>query len=389
MKVHSQLRISIRRSFATCALLAAASCAFPAPNASASTEVSRLTKAINDTDLQARQQLAKARVGGVTVGIVAAGKLVWTRSYGMANVEKRIASKRDTVYRIGSITKQFVALMLLQLVETNRLRLSDPAEMYLPEIKGLADRVPNSPPITVVQLATHTAGLDREPDSDDFSTGAFSDWESKTLDAIPHTHFIRSPGSEFLYSNIGYAILGVTLSRAAQETFPEYVSKHILGPLGMRDTFFEVNSANRSRLAIGYEVNGSEIDASESQHQWDGRGYKVPPGGLFSTVDDLARFVSFEMADGPAGVLTNKSLEENLHRLLLLNDIDSAQGLGFEWRNFGTTIAMGHTGSVDGYQAAAFYSNKLRRGVIVLVNSRDRNFNINAILRAAFVSPPR
>jgi len=110
-------------------------------------------------------ELAKHPVGSVTAGVVAGKQLIWSKSYGDADIEKKIPADADTVYRIGSITKMFTALMLEQLVDAGKVHLSDPVEKYFPEIKMVQGRFPDAPPITLVQLATHTSGLGREPDN--------------------------------------------------------------------------------------------------------------------------------------------------------------------------------------------------------------------------------
>jgi len=122
----------------------------------------------------------------------------------------------DTIYRIGSITKQFTAVMLLQSVAQGKVHLSDPVEKFYPEVKEVAGKYTAAPPITLIQLATHHAGLSEEPDEDGrFTTGPVSQWEQTLITALPKLKYEQEPGTRFIYSNIGYAILGAALSRAA------------------------------------------------------------------------------------------------------------------------------------------------------------------------------
>ncbi|MBM3791833.1 MAG: beta-lactamase family protein, partial [Acidobacteria bacterium] len=108
-------------------------------------------------------ELAKENVGSLTLGIISGKDLVWTRSFGYADMEQKVMAGRSSVYRIGSISKQFTGLMLLQLVEEGKVHLSDPVEKYLPELSRVGERRPWAPPITLIQLATMTSGMDREP----------------------------------------------------------------------------------------------------------------------------------------------------------------------------------------------------------------------------------
>src|SRR5215813_11600740 len=113
-----------------------------------------LASAISRIDSMSAAELAKDNVGSVTVGVVSGAKLVWSKSYGHADMEKKIPADQDTIYRIGSITKQFTGVMLLQLVEQGKVKLSDPVEKYFPEINKVQGRVPGAPAITLVGLAT-------------------------------------------------------------------------------------------------------------------------------------------------------------------------------------------------------------------------------------------
>jgi CubicO group peptidase (beta-lactamase class C family) len=112
------------------------------------------------------------------------------KSYGYADVEKKIPATKDLVFPIASITKQFTGLMLEQLVEQGKVRLSDPVEKYLPEVKKLHNPLSTSP-ITLIQLATHTSGLDREPDDEQmlYIKGSVCEWENKLIATIPLTRF--------------------------------------------------------------------------------------------------------------------------------------------------------------------------------------------------------
>jgi CubicO group peptidase (beta-lactamase class C family) len=155
-------------------------------------------------------------VGSVTAGVIVGKQLIWSKSYGDADMGKKIPADIDTVYRIGSITKMFTALMLEQLVDAGKVHLSDPVEKSFPEIKTVQGRFPEAPPITLIQLATHTLGLGREPDNaQTYVTGAVADWEKTLIAALPHVHYQFEPGTRFFYSNVGFAILGTALSRCS------------------------------------------------------------------------------------------------------------------------------------------------------------------------------
>jgi hypothetical protein len=154
-------------------------------------------------DTMMAAEFAKHPSASVTVGVVAGKDLIWTKSYGNADMENKIPADKDTIYRIGSITKMFTALMLEQLVDAGKVHLSDPVEKYFPEIKLVQVRFPDAPPITLVQLAKHTSGMDREPaDMEKYVQGPVSEWEKTLIAALPHTGYEVEPGTRFSYSNI-------------------------------------------------------------------------------------------------------------------------------------------------------------------------------------------
>ena len=324
-------------------------------------------------DAMAAAAFAKKPYGGVTIGVVKGEDLVWTKSYGLADMEKKLPADKDTVYRIGSITKMFTALMLEQLADNGKVRLSDPAEKYFPEVKLVPGATPDAPPITLIQLATHTSGLGREPDhTGTYVQGPVSGWEKTLVAALPETHYVADPGTWFSYSNIGYAVLGAALSHAAGEPYTDYVPKHIFAPLGMTHTALDRNDAMLPHLSVGYDVTGTKADSTQSQRELKtGRGYKVPNGAIFTTVGDLAHFASFLMGDGPdQGVLPRTTLRRYQHDVVPANvGLTSGYGIGFTVERRDNYVAFGHDGAVSGYQAALELNLDRELGVIVLANS--------------------
>lgn len=320
-------------------------------------------------------EFAKDSVGSLTVGVIAGSQLVWTRSVGFADMKARRLANRNTVYRIGSITKPFTAVMLMQLVAAGRVQLSDPVERYLPEVRQIASKPQGAAPFTFLQLATMTAGLVREPDdAGPFWTGPVSAWEKTLLAALPHTRYTSVPGTEYSYSNIGYAILGAALARVAGQPYTEWERLRVFRPLGMERTRFEIDSTISSDLAVGYQVksDGTLDDQTAAQEARDGRGYKVPNGAIFTTVDDLARFVVFELGRGPDSVLARSMLDDAFGGIVSTDaDLQRGYGLGFmamRRDDYPFPSFLGHSGSVAGYRAAMYYDRGMKLGVVVFRN---------------------
>ena len=347
---------------------------------------SALAPAIERIDEMTAAELARDGVGGVTIGVVSGPDLIWTKSYGYSDMEEKELASRDTIYRVGSITKQFTALMLLQLAESGVVRLSDPVEKYLPEINRVGGRFPDAPPITLVQLATMTSGLAREPANlPTFLKGSVSEWEQVLIDALAETEYAYEPDTGYLYSNIGYGTLGATLGRAAGRGFVDYVRDSILDPLGMSSSGFEPNDVIRTHLSKGYAVRrDGEVDSETPAREHAGRGYKVPNGALYTDVEDLARFVSFLLGEGPERVLSGERLEDNFNRVNSSNgSLDAGYGIGFQLRRLGELVVYGHGGSVAGYQAGAYFDRQSKTGVIVLRNVGGGRFRVGDLAMRA------
>ena len=186
--MHTTRRVSIELVCFVALLVGAADAPAQVPG--------RLAGAIEKIDALAAAEYAKDKVGSLTVGVVADGKLVWTKSYGWADQERKSAASKDTVYRIASITKWLTGLMFLQLLQDGKIKLSDPVEKYLPAINNVQGRPAKSAPITLEQLATMRSGLDREPANvKTFNKGPVAEWEKVLAAALPETKFVAEPGT--------------------------------------------------------------------------------------------------------------------------------------------------------------------------------------------------
>ena len=330
-----------------------------------------LDAAIASIDATITSEFAKDGVGGLSIGIVSGHQLIWSKHYGYADAEAKRVADNDTAYRVGSITKQFTALALLQLVEKNQMRLSDPLEKYVPEMKQ-GKSSPAGTPITLLQVAMMTSGLAREPGCDDHSEGPSTRWQKIVLRCLPETQYVNEPGTAFLYSNIGYAALGLAIERAGGQPFVDQVRDRIFVPLGMsRSEMGDATPAVRTNLAHGYQRSraGGKPSREDADRALDGRGYRVPNGGMFSTISDLAKFVAWEMGDGPPGILKKETQEANYSRAFFYEpEMYIGYGVGFQIRWYGPVLMLGHGGSTDGYHSYALVNRPARLGVIALRN---------------------
>ena len=322
-------------------------------------------------------------IGSITAAVFVGDEVTWSRGFGITDRSTRRPAGPRNLYRTGSISKSVTAVLMMLLVQDGMLALDDPVAGVLPEVERLGGARPGQAPLTFRHLGSHTGGLIREPELDGAATGPIGAWESKIIESIPTTRYQTAPGEVYSYSNIGYGILGLALSRAAGRPFMELVEERIFEPLGMSSSTFVVDSSLRPSLAAGYEVRASwpwppygnrEIDADVPAREHAGRGYKVPNGGVYSTVGDLARF-----AAGVTGALELLDPEARAAMLSIQTPESETRGygLGFSLRrdDDGTWWAS-HGGSVAGYNAHLLFQPESRLGVVLLRNYNGGETNL-------------
>ena len=324
-------------------------------------------------------EVAADGVGGIAAGVVVDGDLVWARGFGWSEREGRVPMAPGAVSRTGSISKSITAMLLMRLVDRGVVRLDDPVERYLPEFSAVRNLPPGSPPVTLRLLASHTAGLEREPANvEEMVSGPLELWEERVVESLRNTAFDTVPGARYQYSNIGFGALGLALSRAAGEPFMELVQSEVFDPLGMTgSSFVVVGSELEPRLATGY-VNGRDgvIDAETPWREHAGRGYKVPNGGVYSTVADLGRVLGAVAGVPGLRILTDASRAE-MTRIQTPESDRSGYGIGLsiDIADNGFTL-VGHGGSVAGYTAYMALNPESGVGVVLLRNYQRGETNL-------------
>ncbi|WP_214070685.1 serine hydrolase domain-containing protein [Mucilaginibacter sp. dw_454] len=308
--------------------------------------------------------------GSISAVITKDNKVIWANAFGYADRDKKMLADTVTIYRIGSITKTFTATLLMLLVEENKISLDDEVEKYVPEVKGLIG-YSDKHKITIRQLASHTSGLKREPDLGNANIGSIDQWQQKVLECIPHTSFASKPGSDFLYSNIGFAILGLTLERAAGEPYIKMVQQRIIEPLYMKDTFFSVPDDKRSRLAEGLDNQSGTVNTRVPFREHSGRGYRVPNGALYSTPTDLAKFVtSFIVQPTLLSKASIKKMED-------IPYVSKQYGLGLTVHSGMNRNTIGHDGSTAGYTSQFIINLDSKYAIILMRNYNQGSTDLN------------
>ncbi|MGY0232904.1 serine hydrolase domain-containing protein [Longispora urticae] len=297
---------------------------------------------------------ADARVPSLVGALVRDGVTVWSGARGLVD---GAAPTGETQYRIGSITKTFVAVLVLRLRDEGRLDLNDPLDRHVP---GTAVGH-----VTVGQLLSHTAGLRAEPDGDWWERAPGFDTAALLAMLGPDRAPFR-PGRRFHYSNTGYALLGHLVARLRGVTWSEAVDAEILRPLGLTGTSY----LPRPGHARGWATHPwADVLLPEPAHD---SGAMAPAGQLWSTLPDLARWAAFFAGD-TGGVLSADTLAE-MREPIGVDDGPHwliGHGLGPQLaRRDGRRLA-GHTGSMPGFVAVVWADPAERTGVAVAANATN------------------
>lgn len=328
--------------------------------------------------------LAADGVGGIAAGVVVGGDVVWARGFGWSDRDAGTPMAPGSVSRTGSISKSITAMLLMRLVDEGVVGLDDPVADHLPELAAVRELPDGAPPVTFRMLASHTAGLEREPaNMREMVSGPLELWEARVVESLANTAYDTVPGARYQYSNIGYGALGLALARAAGVPFMELVQREVFDPLGMTSsTFVAVGGELEPRLATGY-VNGRDgsLDAEAPRREHAGRGYKVPNGGIYSTVADLGRFLG-AVAGVPGLTILGEEARREMITVQTPESPDEGYGFGLsiDTGEDGLTV-VGHGGSVAGYTAYMAVDPESGVGVVLLRNYQRGRTNLGAAAR--------
>jgi CubicO group peptidase (beta-lactamase class C family) len=239
----------------------------------------------NYMDWYFARNMSKYGVPGVSVALVRDDKVLWMKAYGYADVEGTVPATTRSVYQVGSISKTFTAAAVMQQVERGTLDLDVPIQKYLPNFAMKSRWGSGVPQPSLRELLSHHAGLPTY-----YLKGFFSRQPlSELIDALKDEHLAYQPRQIFNYSNLGPDIAGAALERLSGVDFATYMQKTLLDPLGMTSSSFALDERVRPVFARGY-VKGTPSEAVTIRD--------VPAGGLFSNVEDMARFMRMILSRG-------------------------------------------------------------------------------------------
>ena len=311
------------------------------------------------------------RIAGASLEVVQSNQVVKRAVYGLANVELSVPVKPDTVFEIGSLTKQFTAAGILLLAQEGRLSVEDKISRYL-------EHTPEAwQTITLRHLLTHTSGIKSYTGLDGFELRRQLT-QAQFIQAIGAYPLEFNPGTAWKYCNTGYNLLGFIIENVSGKNYWDFMRERIFEPLGMSRTTNRRPSAIIPDRAAGYE---------QTNHVWINRDYDLTDvfsaGAIASTAGDLARW----NASLDAGTLLHEPSRELMWTPARLEDGSDTQ-YGFGWRidQWQGHPDIGHGGSTSGFSASLqrFPHDKL--AVILLTNTDEQIASVLANILPVFIS---
>lgn len=301
----------------------------------------------------------------------------FTSSFGLANIEQQTPVSEDTVFRIASVSKVFVAIAVQQLIERGEIALDVDLSQYLPYFTPLKEM---QFPITMLDLMAHTAGFDDHF----YGDSERSDANISPLGEFLENHFpkqVVQPGNTITYSNYGYALAAYVVESVSGIPFHQYVQENILFPTGMVNSGYLLNDNLNSKLARGYTVYGD--DFIERPYTYVKR---YPPTSMLSTAADMVKFINMLTNEGVGEngrVLTSKSIDE-MFTTLFTHDHD-LPGMTLGWMEFQRygVDAVYHDGGTPGFLAELVIIPSLKAGYFMATN--QEKFHLIGDLRFDFL----
>jgi CubicO group peptidase (beta-lactamase class C family) len=316
---------------------------------------------------QVASQMARLPIPGAVVGVLH-DQQEWIAAFGATSVEHPLPVTDDTLFQIGSITKTYLATVVMRLVEMGQLDLDAPVRAYLPGLKLADESV--AARVTLRHLLTHTGGWVGDY-FNDFGPG--DDALAKMVAKMAELPQLTPLGEVWSYNNSGFYLAGRVVEVVTGLSFEAAMQQLLFDPLGLKMTFFFAHEVITHRFAVGHEVvDGQALVA----RPWAIGRAAHPAGGIICTVKDLIRCARFHLGDGttPAGVrlLSQESLARMQTPLFPSSGLNMS-GLAWFITSAGQTQMIGHGGGTNGQKALLRIVPSEKFAVAVFANSDEGN----------------
>jgi CubicO group peptidase (beta-lactamase class C family) len=304
-------------------------------------------------------QLPTFNAPGIAIGITQRERTLHAAVFGLANQEAGIPLTPETLFQIGSISKSFASIVLLQLQEQGLLDINDPITKYLPWFEVQSEYAP----ITLRHLMSHTAGI--ICGSDDTPVAFTEVWK------LRHTKATAPPGEMFHYSNSGYKTLGLVIEAVLERDISTILRERIFEPLGITSSLPDFRNENRYLQATGYSPYFDDRPLPSGGQLAPATWFEsnTADGAICSNVEDMCNYLRMLLQRG-RGLLTLDSFEQLMHPVIATDDGLHGEhyGLGLFTMQLDGHHVIGHSGGMVGFTADMLADLDSGLGVIVLTN---------------------
>ena len=294
---------------------------------------------------------------GAAVIVVLKGKVLYRGARGLANIELGVPLHPESVFRIGSVTKQFTAASILMLAEEGRLSLSDPITKFLPDYPVQGHLV------TIQHLLSHTSGIKNYTELPEWQSAMRNDVSVQQLIGFfKDKPFDFPPGEHWKYDNSGYILLGAIIEKVSGQSYPEFLRTHIFEPLGMKNSRYE----DTARITPGRVAGYMRDNTGWRNADYLSMSHPYSAGALISTVDDLARW---DAAIETGQLLKPASWQRECSSFTLTNGTPTRYGAGWIIGRIGPVATVEHGGGINGFNAYVLRAPVQQLYVAVLANA--------------------
>ncbi|MBK8517277.1 MAG: serine hydrolase [Saprospiraceae bacterium] len=285
----------------------------------------------------------KSNETGGTALVARKGQIIYKKAFGMANLELNIPMQTENVFRIGSITKQFTAIAILQLMEQGKLDLQDDITKFIPDYPTHGHK------ITIEHLLTHTSGIQSYTGMKDFDAISRLDKKPEELIAYFKNQPMEfAPGTKWNYNNSGFFLLGYIIEKVTGKTYPEYVEEKIFKTLGMTQSYYGSDSKIIKNRASAY----SKVESGFVNAEPLSMTLPYSAGSLQSTVEDLFKW---NQAVHSYKLVNKENLDKAFTSYILADGKKTNYGYGWSLGNIQGSPTIEHGGGIPGFLTMGIY----------------------------------
>jgi CubicO group peptidase (beta-lactamase class C family) len=308
---------------------------------------------------------------GCAALVAVKGEIIYKKAFGMADLELNVPMQPDMIFRVGSITKQFTAIAILQLMEQGKLSLQDDITKFIPDYPTQAYN------ITIEHLLTHTSGIKSYTNVPEFQNYIKEDLKpAEAIDKFKNLPMDFAPGTKWLYNNSGFFLLGYIIEKASGKTYAEYIEENLFKPAGMTSSLYGTDKKIVKNRAGGYQPDGDKTVNADYLSML----LPYSAGSIMSTVEDLYRWnralISYKL-------VKKETLEKAFTEYKLSDGKGTSYGYGWFLRQLQGSPTIEHGGAINGFLCNAIYLPAEDIFVAVFSNSTAKSPDLVSMKIAA------